>query len=109
MDVKEFLAEFKRFCEELRDMGIEAKDEQATNLFAIYRKDIRANNMNSDKAVARQGARLATQRQRELIENLARERGLRIPQEEMDSLSSRQASKLIDRLLGGSSPRSFFK
>jgi len=44
----------------------------------------------------------------QLSGKLAKERGLRIPQEEMDCMSSRQASKLIDRLLGGSSPRSFF-
>ncbi|MGC9085776.1 MAG: hypothetical protein ACP5IT_06310 [Thermoproteota archaeon] len=110
MEAKEFLAEFKRFCEELRDTGIEVKDEQAINLFAIYRKDIRANNMNSKKIdnKAGEGAKLATEKQRKLIENLAKEKGLRISQEEMDSLSKKQASRLIDKLLGGSSPKSFF-
>ncbi|MEM0328125.1 MAG: hypothetical protein QXU11_12460 [Thermoproteota archaeon] len=104
MEVKEFLTEFKRFCEEIANAGVEVKTEQVVSLFAIFRKDFRANNMNSNKAIAKQGARLATERQRKLIENLAKERGIRISQEEMDSLSSRQASKLIDRLLGGSSP-----
>ena len=101
MEAKEFLAEFKRFCEELRDAGIEAKEEQAINLLAIYRKDLRANNMNNDKA--RQGARPATQRQKKLIQNLASEKGVRISQEEIDGLSKKQTSRLIDRL-GGHPP-----
>jgi len=109
MDVKEFLAEFKEFCEEITSTGAEIKPEQAVSLYAIFRKDIRADSINNNKAIAKQGAKLATERQRKLIENLAKEKGIRISQEEMDSLSSRQASRLIDRLLGGSSPNSFFQ
>jgi len=65
--------------------------------------------MNSSRAIARQGARLATQRHRSLIQNLASEKGLRISQEEMDGKSKKQASRLIDRLIRGSPSNSFFK
>jgi len=38
MDAKEFFAEFKQFCDEMRDAGVEAKAEQAVCPIILSRR-----------------------------------------------------------------------
>ena len=103
---KEFVEEFKEFSDELQDAGIDTTVEQAVNLFAIFRKDLRTERINGDEfikenEIVTESSELATEKQKQFLKKLADERGIDISEIEIDSMSKQEASKQITDLLGG--------
>jgi len=102
---KEFVEEFKEFNDELQEAGIEATVEQAVNLFAIFRKDLRTERINGEKddieVNSTTEGQQATEKQKHFLKRLADERGIDISEDELDSMTKHEASQRITDLLGG--------
>ena len=115
MNTAEFVKEFGEFCAEFKRSGIDATTEDVATLYAIYRKDLRADRFNnkkngrkSDRAIENgnksnedPGKEPATERQKHYLMDLAYEKGLCITQKELDRMTREQASETIDTLLEG--------
>ena len=100
MDKSEFAKDFSDFFEEVRSR-IDATVEQATTLYAIYRKDLRADRLNNRNAESNADNKMATEKQKGYLLDLAEEKGLRLTQSDVDKMTKEQASRTINALLGG--------
>jgi len=103
MDKSEFVRDFGVFFAEIKKEGIEATVNDVATLYAIYRKDLKANRINSNcnKSNSDPGKEPATERQKHYLMDLAYKKGLCITQRELDRMTREQASKIIDTLLEG--------
>jgi len=114
MEKKEFAKDFSEFFVEVKKEGIVVTVEDMTTLYAIYRKDLRADRMNnkvkgncngisanSNKSNEDPGKEPASERQKCYLMDLAYKKGLCITQRELDRMTREQASKTIDTLLEG--------
>lgn len=107
MDKSEFVKDFGEFFAEVKKEGIEATVRDVTTLYAIYRKDLRADRLNKNindnynKSNADPGKEPATERQKRYLMDLAYKKGLCITQRELDRMTREEASKTIDTLLEG--------
>ena len=100
MDKAEFVKDFSEFYVELRKEGIDELLNNVTTLYAVYRKDLRAERFNNrNKSDPRKEK--ATERQKHFLMDLAYKNGVCITQKELDRMTREQASKTINTLLGG--------
>jgi len=92
-----FVKDFWEFRFELARKGIEATVSDLVTLYAIYRKDLRAQRLNGSK----ENSELATERQKEYLRELAKDRGFRLTESDIDKMTKEEASKAITTMLGG--------
>ena len=97
MEKSEFAKDFNEFFEEIRSR-VDATVEQATTLYAIYRKDLRANRLNKESNTDND---MATAKQKGYLLDLAEEKGMRLTQSDVDKMTKEEASRTINALLGG--------
>ncbi len=106
MDRKEFINNFNKFYLQMREENIDVTIQDATMLYAIYRKDLRTRMMNGDKFTNNkteempQGEQSATEKQKCYLMDLAYRNGVCITQRELERITKEQASKTMDVLLG---------
>jgi hypothetical protein len=107
MKKSEFAKDFGEFFAEVEKEGIEATVKDMAMLYAIYRKDLRANNLNNNRNNNRNnsyedpGKEPATERQKNYLMDLAYKKGVCITQKELDRMTREKASETIETLLGG--------
>jgi len=105
MDKDEFIKDFSGFYAELRKEGVDELLKDATMLYTIYRKDLRADRFNnrngSNSRPSDQSNEPATEKQKQYLLDLAYEKGVCITQKQIDRMTREQASKTINALLGG--------
>ena len=107
MEKAEFVRDFSDFYVELRKEGLESQ-ANITTLYAIYRKDLRADKFNNKASSNRfnkhkpvdPGKEAATERQKNFLMDLAYKNGVCITQKELDRMTREQTSKTINTLLG---------
>lgn len=107
MDRKEFVDNFKKFYLQMREANIDATVQEATALYAIYRKDLRTKTLNGGKFASKEAVaetpqeeQPASEKQKRYLMDLAYEKGVCITQRELDRMTREEASKTIDTLLG---------
>jgi len=119
MNKTEFVKDFAEFFIEIEREGITTSLKDVTTLYAIYRKDFRAerlnnkansntgtngndcNGINGSNKPNDPGKEPATERQKHYLMDLAYKKGLCMTQKELDRMTREQASKTIDTLLEG--------
>lgn len=92
-----FVKDFWEFRFELARRGIDATTSDLVTLYAIYRKDLRAQRLNGNGSS--NGS--ATERQKEYLRELAKDRGFRLTEPDIDKMTKEEASKAITTILGG--------
>lgn len=100
MKKAEFVKYFSEFYAELSKEGIDELLKNLTTLYAIYRKDLRADRFYN-RSQSDPGKEKATERQKHFLMDLAYKNGVCITQKELDRMTRKQASKTINTLLGG--------
>ena len=100
MDKTEFVNDFIEFNSEIQrtDSGLENSD--ITMLYAVYRKDIRANRLNNGVNPSTD-KQMATEKQKRYLMNLAKTKGAKLTEDDINKMTRKQASKAIDTLLEG--------
>jgi adenine-specific DNA methylase len=101
MEKYEFVKDFSEFYKEIRRTRVNATAKEVTTLYAIYRKDLRANRLNNKNAKLNAGEQMTTEKQKNYLLDLAEEKGMRLTEQDVDKMTREQASKTIDALLGG--------
>jgi len=118
MDKAEFAKDFGEFFVEVKKEGVKAMIKDVALLYAIYRKDLRSERINSNghnrnkfekecygvddiRKPDNPGKEPATERQKHYLMDLAYKKGLYVSQIELDRMTRQQASKAIDTLLEG--------
>jgi hypothetical protein len=103
MNRAEFVKDFLEFFIEIRKEEITSSVQDIATLYAIYKKELRAEriNGNCNKSNGDPGKEPATERQKQYLMDLAYKKGLCITQTELDRMTREQASKTIDTLLEG--------
>jgi len=118
MDKAEFAKDFGEFFVEVKKEGVKAMIKDVALLYAIYRKDLRSERINSNGQNRNRfekecygvdeigkpddpSKELATERQKQYLMDLAYRKGLCITQTELDRMTREQASRTIDTLLEG--------
>ena len=99
MEKSEFAKDFSEFFEEIRKTGVNATAKEVTTLYAIYRKDLRADKINNKESNA--DNKMATEKQKNYLLDLAEEKSMRLTQSDVDKMTKEQASRTINALLGG--------
>lgn len=100
MDKAEFVKDFLEFFIEIRKDGITSSVQDIVTLYAVYKKDLRADRINGNKDTD-PGKEPASERQKQYLMDLAYKKGLCITQTELDRMTREQASRTIDTLLEG--------
>ena len=110
MEKAEFVKDFAEFFIEIEREGITTSVKDIATLYAIYRKDLRADRINNKANGNCNGINgksnenseePATEKQKQYLMDLAYKKGLCITQRELDRMTREQASKTIDTLLEG--------
>jgi hypothetical protein len=101
MDKTEFVKDFIEFNSEIQrtDSGLETGD--ITMLYAVYRKDIRANRLNNNNINSRADNQMATEKQKRYLMNLVKAKDAKLTEGDINKMTRQQASKAIDTLLEG--------
>jgi hypothetical protein len=118
MDKAGFAKDFGEFFVEVKKEGVQATIKDVALLYAIYRKDLRSERINSNghnrnkfekecysvddiRKPDNPGKEPATERQKQYLMDLAYKKGLCITQTELDRMTREKASRTIDTLLEG--------
>ena len=100
MDKAEFVKDFIEFHSEIKKGSAEIGTGDAAMLYAVYRKDIRANRLN-DNAQPSLEEQKPTEKQKRYLLKLSKTRKAKLKEEDINKMTRQQASKAIDTLLEG--------
>ena len=70
-------------------------------LYAVYRKDLRADRFNNNRDNSSADKQIATEKQKNYLLNLVKAKGAKLTESDINNMTRKQASKAIDTLLGG--------
>jgi alpha-galactosidase/6-phospho-beta-glucosidase family protein len=100
MEKTEFAKDSCEFFEQVRDR-IDVPIEQATILYAIYRKDLRADRLNNGNVKTNSESQRVTQKQKNYLMDLAEQKSMCLAEQDVNKMTKEQASKMIDTLTEG--------
>jgi hypothetical protein len=100
MDKTEFVRDFIEFDSEMKKNSSDLETGDITMLYAVYRKDIRANRLNNG-AKPSTDKQKATEKQKRYLMNLAKTKDAKLTEDDINKMTRQQASKAIDTLLEG--------
>jgi hypothetical protein len=100
MDKTEFVRDFIEFNSEMKKNSSDLETGDITMLYAVYRKDLRANRLNNGHKQEPQ-EQTATEKQKRYLMNLAKTKGAKLTESDISKMTRQQASKAIDTLLEG--------
>lgn len=100
MDKTEFVKDFIDFNSEIKKTNEELGTGDVAMLYAIYKKDQRANRLNSNTRSNADG-QMATEKQKCYLLTLAKAKGAKLTEGDINKMTRQQASKAIDTLLEG--------
>ena len=101
MDKTEFVKDFIEFNSEMKKNSADIETGDITMLYAIYRKDLRANRLNNNRFKSDVDGQMATEKQKRYLLNLAKAKNAKLTEEDITKMTRQQASKAIDTLLEG--------
>jgi len=96
MDKTEFVKDFNEFNDAVRKSGAELETRDVAMLYAVFRKDLRADRFNDNSSGDNQ---MATEKQKSYLLNLAKAKNAKLTIDDVDKMTKEQASKAIDALL----------
>ena len=101
MDKTEFVKDFIEFNSEMKKNSSDLETGDITMLYAVYRKDLRANKLNNNSFKSNATEQMATDKQKQYLLNLAKAKKAKLSEEDINKMTRKQASKAIDVLLKG--------
>lgn len=93
--MEDFLKEYYSFKQYAEEQQITANDAETIQLFAIFRKDKRSNEINGKKT---NGDQTATEKQKAYIKSIYEKNGITFDEQEIQRLTKKQASEIINSL-----------
>ena len=98
--MENFLKEFGAFKQFAQKEQISIDGAETVNLFAIYRKDERSNDImaNKNSSLRMNGDQPATDKQKAYIRNIYEQNGIEHKVDDLQKLTKRQASEIIESL-----------
>jgi hypothetical protein len=100
MDKTEFVRDFTEFNSEMKKNSSDLETGDITMLYAVYRKDLRASRLNNGHKHEQQ-EQMATEKQKRYLLKLAKTKGAKLTESDINKMTRQQASKAIDTLLEG--------
>jgi hypothetical protein len=100
MEKDEFVKDFNEFYAEVKNIGLRIPVNNIAMLYAIYRKDLRTDRVNSN-GFFNGSHQKPTDKQRQYLQDLAQERGYLVTNEMLDKMTRDEVSQEITRILGG--------
>lgn len=101
MDKTEFVKDFIEFNSEMKKNSSDIETGDITMLYAVYRKDLRANRLNNNGFKSDVDGQMATEKQKNYLLNLAKAKGAKLTEDDINKMTRQQASRAIDTLLEG--------
>ena len=101
MDKAEFVNDFIEFNSEMKKSSSDLETGDITMLYAVYRKDLRANKLNNNGSKSDLNEQMATEKQKLYLLKLAKAKKAKLAEEDINKMTRQQASKAIDTLLEG--------
>ena len=95
--MENFLKEYNTFRRYAEQQQTSENEATTLQLFAIFRKDERSNEINGKRADADQPA---TERQKAYIKSIYARNGVQFTEESVNKLTKREASKVINSFKG---------
>ena len=96
MDKTEFVKDFNEFNDAVRKSGAELETRDVAMLYAVFRKDLRADRFSDNSSGDNQ---MATEKQKSYLLNLAKAKNAKLTTDDVNKMTRQQASKAIDALL----------
>ena len=101
MDKTEFVNDFIEFNSEMKKSSSDLETGDITMLYAVYRKDLRANRLTNNGFKSDPNEQMATEKQKRYLLNLAKAKKAKLTEDDINKMTRKQASKAIDTLLEG--------
>lgn len=101
MDKSEFVKDFIEFNSEIKTAISELGTGDIAMLYAIYKKDLRADRLNGG-GNAGTDKQKATDKQKHYLLTLAKAKGAKLTESDINKMTRKQASEAIEILLEGS-------
>lgn len=99
MNKTEFVKDFNEFNNAVRNAGAELETRDVAMLYAVFRKDLRADRFNNYNASSSADDQMATEKQKSYLLNLAKAKNAKLTIDDVNKMTRQQASKAIDALL----------
>lgn len=101
MDKTEFVKDFSEFNNEAKKTNIELETRDVAMLYAVYRKDLRADRFHNNNARSSADNQMATKKQKQYLLDLTKAKKAKLTEDDINKMTRQQASKAIDTLLEG--------
>ncbi len=95
--MESFLKEYNAFRLYAEEQQISSSEPTTLQLFAIFRKDERGNSING----RRMDSQPATEKQKAYIRGICEQNGVKFAEEEIEKLTKKGASDIINSFKGG--------
>ncbi len=106
--MENFLKEYGTFKQFAQQQQISNSEPETIQLFAIYRKDERTdsimgirNGINKENKTTSNGEQSATDKQKAYIKSIYEKNGVAYNEDDIQKLTKRQASEIINSFKGG--------
>jgi hypothetical protein len=100
MEKDEFVKDFNEFYAEVKNIGLRIPVNNIAMLYAIYRKDLRTDRVNSN-GFFNGSHQKPTEKQRQYLQDLGRTHGYLVTDAMIDKMTREEASQEITKILGG--------
>ncbi len=97
--MENFIKEYGTFKQFAVEQKITNNEPETIQLFAIFRKDERTNEiMERTNGSNKNGEAAATEKQKSYIRSIYTQKGMEFKEEDMDKLTKKEASRIINSL-----------